>query len=229
MFSGGLVWRGIIYTILMLLGKAVCGLWLVRLPVPPIKDNFSSFWTNTVSGLRALVRRWIPLRNVFWNGHGKNGQRNEEQQQQQRNTNTTSTTTATAAGPLQEHPRLSTGPETVKNKIKNEKTLGKPLSLYPAGIMSCAMIARGEIGFLISSVAEANGIFQNSSKESGGDMSSSSDMFLIITWAIVLCTIIGPLCVGLLVRRVKKLEAVHAAAVQVDGSRKDVLGVWGVS
>jgi hypothetical protein len=225
MFSGGVVWRGIIYTILMLLGKAVCGLWLARLPVPPIKDNFSSFWANMVSGLRALVRRWIPLRNVFWNRHGKNGQGKEEQQQS--NTNTTSTTTAPAAGPLQEHPRLSTGPEAVKNKIKNEKTPGKPLSLYPAGIMSCAMIARGEIGFLISSVAEANGIFQNSSKESDGD--ASSDIFLIITWAIVLCTIIGPLCVGLLVRRVKKLEAAHAAAVQVDGSRKDVLGVWGVS
>ncbi|KAF3014524.1 hypothetical protein E8E14_012153 [Neopestalotiopsis sp. 37M] len=222
MFSGGVVWRGIIYTTLMLLGKAVCGLWLVRFPVPPIKDNFSSFWSNMVSGLRALVRRWIPLRNVFWNRHGKNGQGKEEQQQ-------SNTTTAPAAGPLQEHPRLSTGPEAVKNKIKNEKTPGKPLSLYPAGIMSCAMIARGEIGFLISSVAEANGIFQNSSKESGGDMSSSSDMFLIITWAIVLCTIIGPLCVGLLVRRVKKLEAAHAAAVQVDGSRRDVLGVWGVS
>ncbi|RYP22120.1 hypothetical protein DL765_001879 [Monosporascus sp. GIB2] len=32
----------------------------------------------------------------------------------------------------------------------------KPVSLYPSGIISLAMVARGEIGFLISAVAESN-------------------------------------------------------------------------
>ncbi|KAG6018750.1 hypothetical protein E4U19_008059, partial [Claviceps sp. Clav32 group G5] len=64
----------------------------------------------------------------------------------------------------------------------------KPRSLYPASIIGCAMVARGEIGFLISSIAESNNIFSASSGRS-----STSDLFLIVTWAIVLCTILGPL------------------------------------
>ncbi|KAG6104650.1 hypothetical protein E4U14_005564 [Claviceps sp. LM454 group G7] len=77
----------------------------------------------------------------------------------------------------------------------------KPRSLYPASIIGCAMVARGEIGFLISSIAESNDIFSSSSGRS-----STSDLFLIVTWAIVLCTILGPLAVGLLVRRVRRLQ-----------------------
>ncbi|ETS73426.1 hypothetical protein PFICI_15031 [Pestalotiopsis fici W106-1] len=228
MFSGGVVWRGIIYTILMLLGKALCGLWLVRFSVP-VKDTFSSFCTTTISGLRTIVRQ-IPLRPL-WDGHRSNAE--EQPPPNKRNLVGTTTSTAASSGspdpaplpPLQEPAQLSAAPEAVEKTRK--KTLSKPLSLYPAGIMSCAMIARGEIGFLISSVAEANGIFRDSSSSASAE-DETSDLFLIITWAIVLCTIIGPLCVGLLVRRVKKLEAANAA-VQVEGSKKDVLGVWGVS
>lgn len=77
------------------------------------------------------------------------------------------------------------------------------------------MVARGEIGFLISSLAESNGIFS-----SGGN----EQVFLIVTWAIVLCTLIGPVCVGLLVRRVKTLERERVGR----GDGRYVLGVWGL-
>ncbi|KAK6210631.1 hypothetical protein LQW54_005980 [Pestalotiopsis sp. IQ-011] len=200
MFSGAVVWRGVIYTVLMLLGKALCGLWLVRLSTDPVKDAFAGFCDATTSRLRTVIR-WLPIP-----GHKEEGQ--------------PATTTAAVQGqpvPPQEPPRLS--PTETK-----KKTPGKPLSLYPAGIMSSAMIARGEIELLISSVAEANGIFRESSSSSD----EASELFLIVTWAIVLCTIIVPLCVGLLVRRVKKLEAAPAGA-QVDGGRRNVLGAWGVS
>lgn len=85
------------------------------------------------------------------------------------------------------------------------------------------MVARGEIGFLISSIAESNGIFSSGANTTSG----ASPIFLIVTWAIVMCTIIGPLCVGLLVRRVKKLQE----GMEKEGRvvRTDVLGVWGVS
>ena len=98
----------------------------------------------------------------------------------------------------------------------------KPLSLYPASIIGCAMTARGEIGFLISSIAESNKIFFSSKS----DMNETSDIFLIVTWAIVLCTILGPLAVGILVRRVKILQQ----DVEKNGRviRRDILGVWGV-
>lgn len=97
-----------------------------------------------------------------------------------------------------------------------------PRSIYPASILGCAMTARGEIGFLISSLAESNGIFASDS-----DKGTSSDAFLVVTWAIVLCTILGPIAVGLVVGRVRKLQR----GVEKEGRvvKGDVLGVWGVS
>jgi hypothetical protein len=77
------------------------------------------------------------------------------------------------------------------------------------------MVSRGEIGFLISSLADSNEIFS-----SGGN----DDIFLIVTWAIVLCTVVGPVGVGLLVKRLKRLEMARDAG----GGGRDVLGVWGV-
>lgn len=73
----------------------------------------------------------------------------------------------------------------------------------------------GEIGFLISAIAQANGIFE----QDGAQV----DLFLVATWPILLCTIIGPVTVGLLTRRVKPLRN------DVKGSttgRNNPLGIW---
>ncbi|RNJ58178.1 hypothetical protein D7B24_005135 [Verticillium nonalfalfae] len=93
-----------------------------------------------------------------------------------------------------------------------------PVSLYPACIMAFAMVARGEIGFLISALAESNGVLGRQPHEG-----QPPELFLVITWAIVLCTIGGPVCVGLLVKRVNKLEG---QKVSTEGA--SVLGAWGV-
>ncbi len=45
------------------------------------------------------------------------------------------------------------------------------------------MVARGEIGFLISAVAASNGIFS----ANGNGNQSTSDIYLVVTWAILLC------------------------------------------
>lgn len=127
----------------------------------------------------------------------------------------------------QQDQAAATAPPSVPVQEKQEKQEEKspaPLSLYPAGIISCAMTARGEIGFLISSVAETKGVF----RQGPAGVGAVSDIFLVVTWAIVLCTILGPLCVGLLVRRVKRLEA-QSSAAQVEGHKRIALGVWGVS
>lgn len=34
MFTGAVVWRGIVFTILMLIGKFVTGIWLIRIATP---------------------------------------------------------------------------------------------------------------------------------------------------------------------------------------------------
>ena len=96
------------------------------------------------------------------------------------------------------------------------------------------MVARGEIGFLISSVAESKGIFRSASEPEPESAGASSELFLLVTWAIVLCTVVGPICVGLVVRRIKKLEKLRAgtgagAAAGGDRGSRDVLGVWGLN
>ena len=86
------------------------------------------------------------------------------------------------------------------------------------------MMARGEIGFLIVAIAESKGIFASRSEESAPQGDSGSRIYLIAIWAIVLCTVIGPVSVGLLVRRVKKLQRQR----REQGGDEDPLGVWGV-
>lgn len=96
--------------------------------------------------------------------------------------------------------------------------LSKPLSLYPAAILGSAMVSRGEIGFLISAVAESNGIFASSTGE-------GSALFLVVTWAILLCTVLGPITVGLLVKRVRRLQATER---EQNTGKADPLGIWGI-
>jgi hypothetical protein len=83
------------------------------------------------------------------------------------------------------------------------------------------MIARGEIGYLIASVAETGGLFAQPDK---GTINGISEIYLVVVWAITLCTIIGPICVGTLVKRVRTLQAQRSQSGQ-----PDPLGIWGLS
>ncbi|KAK8134365.1 hypothetical protein PG984_006377 [Apiospora sp. TS-2023a] len=222
MFSGPVVWRGIIYAILMVLGKTLCGVWLVRFPISA-RSLFGGMRSSTSRTAHILIQSVKPGRLVH--------------QRQQKKDQEPSVEPAMPGGQANEasnqHTAAAATSRLAPQAKKSSRQSRKPLSLYPAGMVSCAMVARGEIGFLISSVAETKGIFRSSSSSTsasatpGGE--EASELFLIITWAIVLCTILGPLCVGLLVRRVKRLEGRSAVAGQVEGDSKNVLGVWGVT
>ena len=142
MFSGSIVWRGIVYTVLMILGKLACGLWLLPLRVLPL---------------------------------------------------------------------------STKNPVGSRST--KPEDLYPASILGFAMVARGEIGFLISSIAESDGIFVANENPGSG---TASNLFLIVCWAIITCTITGPLCVGLLVRKLQRSKGSETLERQIDNDP------WGI-
>jgi len=78
------------------------------------------------------------------------------------------------------------------------------------------MVARGEVGYLIASLAQSQGMF------SQGSSSETSDIYLIIIWAISICTLVGPICVGTLVKRMKRLQNDRG------NSGLDPLGVWGI-
>lgn len=211
MFTGTVVWRGLIYTLLMAFGKMTCGLWLIRFTVPFPKKihprHLSHFLpsTNHFWGRGSPVA--CPLTDQASAQVGELQDHNPagsitKQKQENRESHATTTKAADQIIPPTPSPHFSASPS-------------KPLSLYPASILGFAMVSRGEIGFLVSSLADGNGIFST-----GGD----DDIFLIVTWAIVLCTVIGPIGVGLLVKRLKRLEM----AKENGGGGRDVLGVWGV-
>ncbi|KAK8038787.1 hypothetical protein PG993_007198 [Apiospora rasikravindrae] len=232
MFSGPVVWRGIIYTVLMVLGKTLCGAWLVRFPVSA-SSLFGGIYSSASRTARILLQSSNPGRLIHQRPQKGQGEASCVTETQQ--STSTGGQEAMPSGQTDEasNLRASAAPATsisVPQAKEKSTQPRKPLSLYPAGIVSSAMVARGEIGFLISSVAESKGIFRSSSSPSPTSSSpeEASEMFLIITWAIVLCTILGPLGVGLLVRRVKKLED-RSAQSHVEGDRMNVLGVWGVS
>ncbi|QPC76484.1 hypothetical protein HYE68_007236 [Fusarium pseudograminearum] len=206
MFTGPTVWRGVIYTILMIFAKLACGLWLIS-------------FTSPFRALARTVRKITPTLQKSsktlapgaqcTDTSAREGSSDSQQQSEERD-----------AVPLQAIPDTNisqVSPHTRNSTPKPEKAL----SLYPACIVGIGMVARGEIGYLISALAESKGIFGRS--ENG----QSSDIFLIVTWAITLCTVIGPVCVGLIVNRVRKLE--KGSQKTRGESKRNVLGAWGVS
>jgi hypothetical protein len=146
MFSGSIVWRGVIYSTLMILGKLACSLWLQ------------------------------PLRKLI---------------------------------------------QTFSKAQPGSQSVGAE-AIYPAFILGFAMVARGEIGFLISSIAESKGIFGAQDSES----SPGSDVFLIVSWAIVLCTVMGPICVGLCFWNIRRKTA--SQELERPDEENDVWGIWTV-
>ena len=222
MFSGRVVWRGIVYTILMVFAKLICGLWLVRFaPMPRAK---------TLSNL---------LQSINFRSKTPGGKKSPQpdstsasHQRPQQTTPATRRQSSTIDSPTLDRNRDATAAAAALNNIpppsttlansaantsrKRTPSLPRPKSLYPAAILGSAMVSRGEIGFLISSVAEANGVFGE-----GGN----SEEFLVVTWAILLCTLIGPVTVGLLVKRVKRLQMAERGKAN---GLEDPLGIWGV-
>lgn len=228
MFTGSVIWRGVVYTILMMFGKLVCSLWLVRFSVAPYiperlklrklrLPSMPHFWGTSSEKISNAGRKTDQNRK---SSHADTPQSRLAAEQQIFEAQSDETIHQQQHGPPSAQDAdgdADSTPAAVRQHTSPDPK--NPISLYPASIIGSAMVARGEIGFLISSVAQSKGIFAS-------DAGASDEIFLVVTWAIMLCTIIGPLGVGLLVRRVRKLQntgETHA----VEGKR-DVLGVWGV-
>ena len=58
-------------------------------------------------------------------------------------------------------------------------------------LVGFAMISRGEIGFLISGVAQTANVL------------TPLALYLVVIWGILICTLIGPICVGMIVRKME--------------------------
>ncbi|KAB8342941.1 hypothetical protein FH972_022537 [Carpinus fangiana] len=226
MFRGRIIWKGIVYTILMTFAKAICGLWLIRFPcrggATSIATLIATQPNKRSSPSRLDSTTYMTRISCLWRKRSAaSSSTSRSKNKPAVRTDHTRLSEQPASAELSEvtpvrlsEPRI---PKAVPLLQSSSSTL-KPLSLYPAGIIASAMVARGEIGFLISSLAQSNGIFASPN--------GSDDIFLIVTWAIMMCTIIGPVVVGALVQRVRRLEAGKASRQGIQGV--NVLGVWGV-
>lgn len=77
-------------------------------------------------------------------------------------------------------------------------------SLWSALLLGLSLVARGEIGFLIINIARESGVV-------GGDAGSSREAFDIAIWAIVLNTLVGPIAVGLLLKRTRIMSGIASS------------------
>ncbi|KAI7974925.1 hypothetical protein EIK77_001678 [Talaromyces pinophilus] len=222
MFRGNIVWRGIVYSILMVLGKMVTGLWLIR------------FSSSPVGGLIRIPKKVFSYVSLACTGNrGKSKEQGTSVSEKTTRGQSTSianlsqnNAASSSAEPVRSTTRDITAEQATASTPRNRSTPSsssrlvlppKPKSLYPPAILGLAMIARGEIGYLIASLAQSQGIFN------GGTADGSSDIYLVIIWAISICTLVGPIAVGTLTRRVKKLQA-----IRVNAGGEDPLGVWGI-
>jgi len=128
MFSGSIVWKGIVYTILMIIGKGLVAIVIY----------FEYFIRNLAS--RKSARAQLVSRN----------------------------------------PNLA---EQDPTQMKAPHSA--------AMLMAFAMVARGEIGFLIASLSQSSETLTLKANGQTGTESSGEAVFLVIVWAVVLCTIIG--------------------------------------
>ncbi|KAG6887203.1 hypothetical protein C0992_000118, partial [Termitomyces sp. T32_za158] len=125
MFAPRVVWKGIVYTALMVSAKFLTGAWILL-----SSESFAGKATST-------------------------------------STTTTANVTTNNARPVQ-------APDITRTKA--------------ALLVGFAMVARGEVAFLIASIAQSAGIFAN------------SEIYAVIVWAAVLCTVVGPIGTGVVVK-----------------------------
>jgi Kef-type K+ transport system membrane component KefB len=229
MFQGQVVWRGIVYAILMCFAKVITGLWLVRFSPPVFVDNAVSTITRPFSHMifRRCYKRNESGRQETQQSADENSDHSNENKPKDNTNETAKDNESDEAGIKSSATKDTTNddksgehiqPETASSKPSSSLSLPpKPKSLYPPAILGLAMVSRGEIGYLIASLAESQGMF------SDGSSSGSSETYLVIIWAISLCTLFGPICVGTLVKRVKKLQQQRAGS-----GGPDPLGVWGI-
>ncbi|KAI9798512.1 MAG: hypothetical protein M1833_004779 [Piccolia ochrophora] len=234
MFSGAIIWRGLVYAILMAFAKLVTGLWLApsstRLSFPPLLSNAISQLWRSIQARRGLfpVMKY-PLTCWKWTSRkepascsNKNNVRPggpERPVEQAKG----SEVQDESGKPLPQPPEETIGPSPGTTvHLSKHADVPQHRSLYPVTVVGAAMVARGEIGFFIASLAEGKGIFISSSE--GAEAKGQSSMYLVVVWAISLCTLIGPITAGAIVKRVRRLQAEERNGA---GST-DPLGIWGM-
>ncbi|KAF4227819.1 hypothetical protein CNMCM6805_002574 [Aspergillus fumigatiaffinis] len=218
MFQASVVWRGVVYAVLMALAKMCTGLWLVRISPGSGVRTFLRVFKAPLTYMTSCIRG-CQTKEATEKGPGQ-GIANSQLRVATGNAESGDVSLSTNSETNRDATTIPHNNATTLQQNQTRRTSAslpkKPKSLYPASILALAMTARGEIGYLIASLAESSGIFGDTSDR-------SSETYLVIVWAISLCTLVGPISVGTLVKRVKSLQQNRA-----NSGGPDPLGVWGI-
>jgi len=66
-----------------------------------------------------------------------------------------------------------------------------------------------------------------SSPDVVSDGTLGEDLFLVLIWAVVLCTLVGPIVVGVVVRKIRRLVRANEVGGEEMSAVSRSLGVWG--
>jgi hypothetical protein len=174
MFSGHALWQGIIYALVMWAAKVFTAVWIPA--------------QHTASG---LVKRWKSRQPAKPVQDAVNLQKLANSEPAGESEAETSDSSATAAAPPST-PSPSPPPPSPPADTESPVARGQQSLLVPTLLLGSAMVARGEIGLLIS----------NAARTASPDL-MPEDLFIVSTWAIVLCTVVGPISVAVLVKKIK--------------------------
>ena len=160
MFTGGIVGRGIVYSMLMLFAKLITGVWLVRMRI----QRKLRLPTSLLSFSKASCSWWVSAKPKNSTPEENNDADAYEMEARPKHTNSDpgnltaqNTTGESRSCPA---PNAPSSPPTSPSRTSptasqpKPKKIKKPLSLYPAVMLGTAMTARSEIGFLTASLAE---------------------------------------------------------------------------
>lgn len=165
-----IIWKGIVYSLLMLLGKFLAGTSII------LFDLFSC--QDSVVEVEEIVK--------------------EEEEGEEEIINST------------RMEKVRRGLDSTSNSFSTSSTLTStssskrfnPLNrttLIPASLLGTALIARGEIGLIILQIT-----FNNNNNNSTSSSSLGKEGYLIGIWAVLLCTLWGPIGFSFLINRFGK-------------------------
>ena len=158
MFTGSIIWKGFIYSILMIIAKGLVSIVIYF-------EYFLKVWKEKLLRFRRRTKK----------------------------------TSSSRSGPEQiRFDSLPTPNPSQESTPDPELATGIPHSM--ALLVGLAMVARGEIGFLIASLSQSSGTLILKHRDETSTKYFGEEIFLVIVWAVVICTIVGPLGVGIIVR-----------------------------
>ncbi|KAJ3376074.1 Hsp70 ATPase ssc1 [Allomyces arbusculus] len=191
-----ILWRGLVYAVLMALGKFIVGPVVIGIdhfllrcgrPAPPrarrqrrsMRPRSGASWL-TGDGIPAPPPPPPPPAAALPAPTGVRSRR----------------------GTRDDKPRTPAPPPPPPPTFNPEVAAADPQPenlAAPAALLGLGLVARGEIGILIAQLAYSGGV--TSRNDPAQTPALGEEPFLLATWAIVVCTVVGPLGMAALARR----------------------------